>query len=114
MTAAIKVTIRFIQDLTVDFRCHWQKLFHAYTPTTPKPGLVKSLTVARDLQRRRARERTSLFTAEGVRCVEELLAAPRSKQPCARRPPVTDSASMKRLTPSWPLRRVQIHHRASS
>lgn len=76
MTAAIKVTIRFIQDLTVDFRCHWQKLFHAYTPTTPKPALVKSLTVARDLQRRRARERTSLFTAEGVRCVEELLASP--------------------------------------
>lgn len=34
---------------------------------------MKSLTVARDLQRRRARERTRLFTAEGVRCVEELL-----------------------------------------
>ena len=36
---------------------------------------MKSLTVARDLQRRRARERTGLFTAEGVRCVEELLAS---------------------------------------
>ena len=34
---------------------------------------MKPLTVARDLQRRRARERTGLFTAEGVRCVEELL-----------------------------------------
>ncbi|MDQ6736274.1 MAG: RNA methyltransferase [Gemmatimonadota bacterium] len=32
--------------------------------------------MARDLQRRRARERTGLFTAEGVRCVEELLASP--------------------------------------
>jgi RNA methyltransferase, TrmH family len=34
---------------------------------------VKSLTVARDLQRRRARERTGLFAAEGIRCVEELI-----------------------------------------
>ena len=37
---------------------------------------MKSLSVARDLQRRRARERTGLFAAEGVRCVEELLASP--------------------------------------
>jgi RNA methyltransferase, TrmH family len=37
---------------------------------------VKPLSVARDLQRRRARERTGLFSAEGVRCVEELLASP--------------------------------------
>jgi TrmH family RNA methyltransferase len=37
---------------------------------------VKSLTVARDLQRRRARERTGLFVAEGIRCVEELFASP--------------------------------------
>lgn len=36
---------------------------------------MKPLTVARDLKRRRARERTRLFTAEGVRCVEELLAS---------------------------------------
>jgi TrmH family RNA methyltransferase len=31
--------------------------------------------VARDLQRRRARERSGQFLAEGVRCVEELMAA---------------------------------------
>jgi RNA methyltransferase, TrmH family len=37
---------------------------------------VKQLTVARDLQRRRARERTGLFVAEGVRSAEELLASP--------------------------------------
>ena len=37
---------------------------------------MKPLTVARDLQRRRARERTGLFIAEGVRSVEELLASP--------------------------------------
>lgn len=36
---------------------------------------MNPLTVARDLKRRRARERTGLFLAEGVRCVEELLAS---------------------------------------
>jgi TrmH family RNA methyltransferase len=39
---------------------------------------MKLLTLARDLQRRRARERHGLFTVEGVRAVEELL---RSKVP---------------------------------
>jgi RNA methyltransferase, TrmH family len=34
---------------------------------------VKLLTLARDLKRRKARERQSLFVAEGVRTVEELL-----------------------------------------
>lgn len=34
------------------------------------------LTLARDLRRRRARERTLMFVAEGVRTVEELLASP--------------------------------------
>jgi TrmH family RNA methyltransferase len=34
---------------------------------------VKLLTLARDLQRRRARERERLFVAEGIRGVEELL-----------------------------------------
>jgi len=37
---------------------------------------VKLLTVARDLQRRRAREREALFVCEGVRAVEELLRSP--------------------------------------
>ena len=37
---------------------------------------MKPISVARDLQRRRGRERSGLFTAEGVRCVEELLASP--------------------------------------
>ena len=41
------------------------------------------LTVARDLRRRKARERHALFVAEGVRGVEELLrsALPRSRGP---------------------------------
>jgi TrmH family RNA methyltransferase len=37
---------------------------------------VKLLTLARDLVRRKARERQGLFVAEGVRAVEELLASP--------------------------------------
>jgi TrmH family RNA methyltransferase len=37
---------------------------------------VKLLTLARDLTRRKARERQGLFVAEGVRCVEELVASP--------------------------------------
>jgi RNA methyltransferase, TrmH family len=37
---------------------------------------LKLLTLARDLRRRRARERQQLFVAEGVRAVEELLRSP--------------------------------------
>ena len=37
---------------------------------------MKLLTLARDLRRRRARERQRLFVAEGVRAVEELLGSP--------------------------------------
>jgi len=37
---------------------------------------VKLLTTARDLQRRKAREKLGLFVAEGVRSVEALLASP--------------------------------------
>jgi TrmH family RNA methyltransferase len=37
---------------------------------------VQLLTLARDLKRRKARERRALFVAEGVRAVEELLRSP--------------------------------------
>jgi TrmH family RNA methyltransferase len=37
---------------------------------------MRMLTLARDLRRRKARERQGLFVAEGVRTVEELLASP--------------------------------------
>jgi TrmH family RNA methyltransferase len=37
---------------------------------------MKLLTLARDLQRRKARERQGLFVAEGIRTVEELLRSP--------------------------------------
>ncbi len=41
---------------------------------------MKLLTLARDLQRRRSRERQRLFVVEGVRSVEELLRSPISVQ----------------------------------
>ena len=37
---------------------------------------MRTLTLARDLRRRKARERQGLFVAEGIRTVEELLASP--------------------------------------
>ena len=37
------------------------------------PNVLKLLTLARDLRRRKARERHGLFAAEGVRAVEELV-----------------------------------------
>jgi len=40
------------------------------------PVFVRLLTLARDLRRRKARERHGLFVAEGVRTVEELLRSP--------------------------------------
>ncbi len=39
----------------------------------PQPPAVKLLTLARDLKRRKGRERQGLFVAEGIRAVEELL-----------------------------------------
>ncbi len=38
---------------------------------------MKLLTLARDLGRRKARERDLLFVAEGIRAVEELVRSPR-------------------------------------
>ena len=40
------------------------------------PNVLKLLTLARDLRRRKARERQGLFAAEGVRAVEELVRSP--------------------------------------
>ena len=45
--------------------------------STSVPGnLMKLLTLARDLSRRKARERDGLFVAEGIRAVEELVRSP--------------------------------------
>ena len=45
----------------------------SYSPPGANPNILKLLTLARDLRRRKARERQHLFAAEGVRAVEELL-----------------------------------------
>src|SRR5665213_958041 len=42
----------------------------------PAPMSAKLLTIARDLQRRKARERQQLFVCEGVRATEELVRSP--------------------------------------
>ena len=52
---------------------------------------MKLLTLARDLRRRRARERQRLFVAEGVRAVEELIGSPLSVQGLLVAPQLTDA-----------------------
>jgi RNA methyltransferase, TrmH family len=57
----------------------WQETFPAGPPTrnppTRNPSPVRLLTLARDLRRRKAREKRGLFVAEGVRAVEELVSS---------------------------------------
>lgn len=52
---------------------------------------MKLLTLARDLRRRRARERHQLFVAEGVRAVEELLASPLTVRGVLAAPQLADA-----------------------
>jgi TrmH family RNA methyltransferase len=52
---------------------------------------LKLLTLARDLKRRRARERQRLFVAEGVRAVEELLRSPVSVRGVLVAPQIADA-----------------------
>jgi TrmH family RNA methyltransferase len=52
---------------------------------------LKLLTLARDLRRRRARERQRLFVAEGVRAVAELIASPLSVQGLLVAPQLLDA-----------------------
>lgn len=52
---------------------------------------MKLLTLARDLKRRKARERQHLFTAEGVRSVEELLRSPLRIQGALVAPQLADA-----------------------
>ena len=52
---------------------------------------MRLLTFARDLRRRKARERQSLFVVEGIRAVEELLAlAARTSSACSLSPQLSD------------------------
>ena len=45
-------------------------------PTARKRNVLRLLTLARDIRRRKSRERLDLFAAEGVRTVEELIRSP--------------------------------------
>lgn len=58
---------------------------------------MKLLTLARDLKRRKARERQSLFVAEGVRAVEELLESRLSIEGVLTAPQLMDIARGKGL-----------------
>jgi TrmH family RNA methyltransferase len=74
--AAANVTAkknRFIVGLPVRPQIQgskWQE------PFPPRPRKLKLLTLARDLRRRKAREKQRLFVAEGVRAVEALVESP--------------------------------------
>jgi RNA methyltransferase, TrmH family len=60
---------------------------------------VRLLTLARDLKRRKARERQQLFVSEGVRAVEELLRSPLSVRGALVAPQLRDAprgASLER------------------
>jgi TrmH family RNA methyltransferase len=52
---------------------------------------LKLLSLARDLRRRRSRERHQLFVAEGVRAVEELLASPLELRGVLAAPQLSDA-----------------------
>lgn len=58
---------------------------------------MKLLTLARDLKRRKARERQSLFVAEGVRAVEELLESGLTIEGVLTAPQLADIARGKEL-----------------
>jgi TrmH family RNA methyltransferase len=58
---------------------------------------VKLLTLARDLRRRKAREKHSLFVAEGVRSVEELLRSDLAVRGVLVAPQLTDAPRGKAL-----------------
>ena len=58
---------------------------------------MKLLTLSRDLQRRKARERQGLFVAEGIRLVEELLRSPISVRGALLTPQLAESSRGRSL-----------------
>lgn len=69
---------------------------------------MKLLTLARDLRRRRARERQRLFVAEGVRAVEELLASPLTVRGVLAAPQLADASRGAALLESVQRRAVDL------
>src|SRR5215216_6075655 len=58
---------------------------------------MKILTLARDLRRRKAREKHELFVAEGLRAVEELLRSPLEVRGALIGPQISDNPRRARL-----------------
>jgi TrmH family RNA methyltransferase len=71
---------------------------------------LKLLTLARDLRRRRARERQRLFVAEGVRAVEELLASPLTVRGLLVAPQLADAPRGAALVESARRLTVELAH----
>ncbi len=69
---------------------------------------MKPLTLARDLQRRKARERHQLFVADGVRAVEELLHSPLPIRAAVASPSLGDTARGSALRAALAARDVSI------
>ena len=70
---------------------------------------MRLLTLARDLRRRKARERQRLFVAEGVRCVEELVASSLVVRGALVAPQLADAPRGAALLDAMRARAVDIH-----
>jgi TrmH family RNA methyltransferase len=75
---------------------------------------VKLLTLARDLQRRRARERQGLFVCEGVRTVEELLRSALKPRGALVAPQLTEQPRGAALLQALHARAVQVQEVSAS
>ncbi|MGH7680301.1 MAG: TrmH family RNA methyltransferase, partial [Gemmatimonadaceae bacterium] len=69
---------------------------------------MKLLTLARDLKRRKAREKNRLFVAEGVRAVEELLRSPLDVRGVLTAPQLLDAPRGAELVGRMRERGVQV------
>jgi TrmH family RNA methyltransferase len=68
---------------------------------------VRILTLARDLRRRKSRERQALFVVEGVRAMEELLKAPLSVRGILSGPQLADAPRGKALLDAIAASRIE-------
>ena len=75
---------------------------------------MKLLTLARDLQRRRARERQGLFVCEGVRTVEELLRSSLKPKGALVAPQLTEQPRGVALLQALHARAVQVQEVSAS
>jgi TrmH family RNA methyltransferase len=70
---------------------------------------LKLLTLARDLRRRKARERQGLFAAEGVRAVEELVRSPLAVRGVLVAPQLADAPRGAALLAGLRTRGAEVH-----